>query len=82
MRQAARIIPSWPDRGRRHLDGDDSRPQPHQPHLQPHQTGTAPAGRGRMNESLADKPIPGIPEPALQQLLRVLLAEPSLHAVW
>ena len=34
-----------------------------------------------MNESLAANPIPGIPEPALQQLFCVLLAEPSLHAV-
>jgi hypothetical protein len=35
-----------------------------------------------MNESLAAKPIPGISKPAQQQLFSVLLAEPSLHAMW
>jgi predicted nucleotidyltransferase len=35
-----------------------------------------------MNASLTAKPIPGIPEPALQQLFSVLLAEPNIQAVW
>ncbi len=35
-----------------------------------------------MNVSLAVKPIPEIPEPALQQLFSVLLAEPKIQAVW
>jgi predicted nucleotidyltransferase len=35
-----------------------------------------------MNASLAAKPIPGIPEPALHLLFSVLLAEPNILAVW
>ena len=35
-----------------------------------------------MNENLAVNPIPGIPEPAKQQLVSVLLAEPNIQAVW
>jgi len=35
-----------------------------------------------MNASITAKPIPGIPEPAQQQLFNVLLAEPNIQAVW
>jgi predicted nucleotidyltransferase len=35
-----------------------------------------------MNPSLEAQPIPGIPEPAQQQLFNVLLAEPNIQAVW
>lgn len=35
-----------------------------------------------MNSSLAVKPIPGIPEPALQRLFSMLFSEPNIQAVW
>lgn len=35
-----------------------------------------------MNTSLVVKAIPGIPEPALQKLFSVLMAEPNIQAVW